>query len=158
MRVQEHDSVCLVRGHESCQLAVCAWAELVRSIAVRSAVFRHCLKIRRSGTAAAMANQYDFRDPGLASEESHSCPYVEGNELPIHGRFVVLESRVHTQNAEAPPWQFLGRHMRKEVAGPMNGQECNVRYRTTAWNPIQPLTSTRKLRELFHHRCLCKSL
>src|SRR5437879_13274064 len=99
MRVQEHDSVCLVRGHESCQLAVCAWAELVRSIAVRSAVFRHCLKIRRSGTAAAMANQYDFRDPGLASEDSHRCPYVEGTELPIHGRCVVVESRVRAHDA-----------------------------------------------------------
>jgi hypothetical protein len=105
-----------------------------------------------------MANQDNLGDARLASEESHSSPHIESNELPIHRRFVVFESRIHAENAETTPGQFLGRSMGEIVAGAMDGQKCNRRDRTAAWNPVQSLTSATELRELLHHRGLCRSL
>ena len=101
-------------------MVVSTWTELVQSLAIRWAVLGDRLVIRRGGTAAAMANQDNRSDARLASKESHSGPHIKSNELPIHRRFVVFESRVHAENAEAPPGQFLGRGMSEIVAGAMD--------------------------------------
>ncbi len=125
MRVREHDAV---RARHVGQVSLTG-REALCVLAVGRAVLGHRLIEAHGRAAAAVAEQHDLSDAGLAAQEFDAGLHVERDLVPAHLHLVVGEARVHAQHQEAAARELGAAGVREIVRGAMDDDDADMRRR-----------------------------
>src|SRR5215475_2231768 len=98
MSIGKDDSIRRCKACDAVGTAAVTLGQLVGSLAIRRAFFGDSLIVRSGRSAAAMTEQYNLADLLCVPEIINPALHVEGDQLPVHQSFVVVEARIHTQD------------------------------------------------------------